>query len=301
MDKNIFEKEFKAIGTDIYIQVVADESEKNKVYENFAKIERIYQKQNMILSRFTQESEISKLNNKLGEFNEVSESILYLVQKSLKYYQESDGFYDPRILENLEGIGYREDFGKNEFKNKCELEEEIFRKDLSQDLIIVGNKVKFERRMDFTGIAKGYITDRVAEFLKANNWGNFLVDSGGDMYARGRNKRGDSWGISLEESKNEDEILVEISNQGLATSGVTRKHWQIGNEEVHHLINPKNVNNFNFDLKSVTAIAETTERADMLAKVLFMMGLVNGVMWAKKNKIKSIFLKNNQEIIKLNI
>ncbi len=301
MDKNIFIKEFKAIGTDISIQIVADLDEKERIDEAFLAVEKIYQKENMILSRFTPESEISKLNAKLNVFNEASEGIIHLAESSLKYYSKSEGFFDPRILDSLEKNGYREDFKKNDFKERGQVEAEIFKKELREDLKIDGNKVMFGERMDFTGIAKGYINDRVVGFLEKGVWKNFLVDSGGDMYAKGKNGRDEAWGIALEGAKDENEVMMEISNQGLATSGNTRRSWEMGGEKVHHLINPKNINKFDFDLRSVTARAIATEEADFLAKVLFLMGLEKGMVWAKNNKVSCIFLKNNQEIFKVNL
>jgi len=234
----------------------------------------------------------------LGVFQEGSDDIIYLAKKSLDYYLKSDKFFDPRILERLDGMGYRKNFKENVFDAKDGFLTEIFKKDLAQDLIISGGKVKFLRKIDFSGIAKGYITDKVAEFLFSRGWRNFLVDSGGDMHASGLNKRGEKWGIALEESENENEIIAEISNEGIATSGNTRKYWEIDGKKFHHLINPKNVDEFSFDLKSVTVIAGTTQEADVMAKVLFLMGLEKGLKFSNENGIKSIFLKNNKKIIK---
>ncbi|KKP68458.1 MAG: thiamin biosynthesis lipoprotein ApbE [Candidatus Moranbacteria bacterium GW2011_GWE1_35_17] len=298
MEENIFEENFKALGTDIYIGIIAPKEEAQKVLATFAEVKNIYKRKELIFSRFNLGSELSKLNNNLGVFQEGSDDIIYLAQESLDYYLKSDKFFDPRILEGLEGIGYRKNFKENVFDTKDGFSTEIFKKDLAQDLIISGGKVKFLRKIDFSGIAKGYITDKVAEFLFSRGWRSFLVDSGGDMHASGLNKRGEKWGIALEESENENEIATEISNEGIATSGNTRKYWEIDGKKFHHLINPKNVDEFSFDLKSVTVIAGTTQEADVMAKVLFLMGLEKGLKFSNENGIKSIFLKNNKKIIK---
>lgn len=301
MEKNIFEKEFKALGTDIYIQIVAPEIEKERALLGFDKVENIYRNKELIFSRFNSESELFKLNNNLGVFNRASEDFVYLAKKSLDYYLKSRKIFDPRILDNLEKIGYRKSFGENNFNIDINFSSEIFEKELKEDLLIEDNKIKFLKKMDFSGIAKGYITDRVAEFLIKEGWKNFLVDSGGDMYARGLNKKGEKWGIALEGSRNEDEIIAEMSNEGIATSGNTRRNWKVREKKFHHLINPKNVKEFNFDLKSVTVVSGNTQDADVMAKILFIMGFENGLKFADKNKIRSIFLKNDKDIVKLNI
>lgn len=301
MEKNIFEKEFKALGTDIYIQIVAPEIEKERALLSFDKVENIYRSKELIFSRFNSESELFKFNNNLGVFHEASEDFVYLAKKSLDYYLKSKKNFDPRILDILKKIGYRKSFGENNFNIDVNFSSEIFKKELKEDLLIEDNNIKFLKKMDFSGIAKGYVTDKVVEFLSKEGWKNFLVDSGGDMYARGLNKKREKWGIALEGSKNEDEIIAEISNEGIATSGNTRRNWKVREKKFHHLINPRNVKEFNFNLKSVTVISENTQDADVMAKVLFIMGLENGLKFSDNNKIRSIFLKNNKDIIKLNI
>lgn len=298
MEENIFEKEFRALGTEVYIGIVARESENEKVLSSFSKVENICREKELILSRFDLKSELSKLNNNLGVFHEVSEDILYLAKKSLDYYFKSERIFDLRILEGLEKIGYKVDFQNNTFDAKDDFSKEIFAKDLTEELIIEGSRVKFYRRMDFAGVAKGYILDKIVKELHSIGWKDFLVDLGRDMYASGLNRRGEKWGIALEESNDEDEIMVEISNEGIATSGNTRKKWEIDGKKFHHLINPQDVDRFSFDLKSVTVVADTTEEADVMAKVLFLMGLEKGLNFADEHKIRSIFLKNSKEIIK---
>ncbi len=298
MEDNIFEKEFKALGTDVYIGIVAFKNEDKKVYLSFKKAENICREKELIWSRFNLESELSKINNNLGISHTASEDMVYLAKKSLDYYLKSKKIFDPRILEGLEKIGYKRTFLDNDFNVKDEFSNKIFSKDLAEDIIIEGNQIKFYRKMDFSGIAKGYIADNIVDNLRLAGWNNFLVDLGGDIYASGLNKKGEQWGIAIEESDDEDKIIAEISNEGIATSGNTRKHWEINGKKFHHLINPQDVDNFSFDLKSVTAIADTTEEADVLAKILFLMGLERGLNFANENKIRSIFLKDTKELIK---
>ena len=301
MEKNIFEKEFKALGTDIYIQIIAPGDKREDVFLSFAEVENIYRKNDLIFSRFKAESELSKMNNNLGVFRKASAELIYLAQESLKYYAKSEKIFDPRILDNLEKIGYKNDFKDNDFNVAKDVSTEIFKKELSQDLLIQGSQLKFLQKMDFSGIAKGYITDKVAKFLSDSGWQNFLVDSGGDMYAKGLNKWGEKWGIALEGSENEDEIVTEITNAGIATSGNTRKYWEAGNKKFHHLLNPRQAQQFSFDLKSVTVVAPTTQEADVWAKVLFILGPTEGFNFATKHNIKSIFLKSNKEVFTVSL
>lgn len=287
---SIFLEEFRALGTEIRIFLVIDKKNIEDAKDILEEIKKIYQEKEKILSRFSEKSELSKLNSNLGVFENASEDILHLAQKSLEYYKESQGYFDPRILEILENIGYEKDFKINIFSQKEIEKDKIFPKNkLTEDLKIKDSQVCFERRMDFSGIAKGYITDLVSQYFKNSGWQNFLVDSGGDIFAKGKNENHDKWGIEVEGIAKE-KIILNLENSAVATSGITRKKWEAGCEKYHHLINPKHPYDFSFDLKSVTVMAEICERADVLAKVLYLMGQKNGVEYANKKNIACIYL-----------
>ena len=283
------ESRLKALGTDIFLIVVCEkEGKKNQAQKNLEEIRKIYKRQEKIFSRFNKESELSFLNNNLGKFQKASMEIVEVSQLALKYNLETDGLFDPRIIDVLESIGYGEDFKKKNFVISRDKNESV-RGELKDDLKIEKDKVFFGHRMDFSGIAKGYITDQIAEFLKNKGWKNFLVDSGGDIFAGGLDETEKKWKISLENIP-EEKMILEISNEAVATSGITRRKWKVGQLKFHHLIDPKNSEKFNFDLQSVTVVAKNTTEADVMAKVLFLRGKENGLEFSQKENTKSIFL-----------
>lgn len=299
MKKKIFEKEWRALGTDIYAQIVSDSEHGLEMDEIFGKIEDIYSAKEKIFSRFDEQSELSKINSNLSRFMTASPDMLYLAKKAKSYFQESEGIFDPRILEILESSGYAKSFSENNFSSGfSEKEKKWLENNLDEELLIQESQIKFLRRMDFSGIAKGYITDQVAEFLRSSGFRNFLVDSGGDMMACGKNSLNDAWGISLEGAVNENEIVVEISDEAVATSGATRRKWERRGKQFHHLVDPRSPEKFDFELKSVTVVEKTVERADVWAKILFILGLEKGMELADEKNMKAIFLKNNGDMLK---
>jgi FAD:protein FMN transferase len=285
---NLIKKNFKALGTEIGIWIVCDEEKDSS--KELKKLEEYYLEKEKILSRFNPDSELSVLNKNPGKFQKASEDILYLSQKSLEYFELSRGFFDPRILEILEKIGYKNDFYSSDF-NKEKSESNLAKEysNLKEDLKIKENEVFFGRKMDFSGIAKGYITDKASEILRNKGYENFLLDSGGDMFASGKNEEGMDWEIALEGFP-EDKFSLKIPNEGIATSGIARRKWENNGKKFHHLINPKNPENFSFELKSATVIESNTEKADAFAKTLFLMGKEKGLEFAERNNIAGIFL-----------
>ena len=285
--------DFKALGTYVHIEIVPGIISREKKEESgndLEKAKNIFFSKEKIFSRFDPESELCRLNKNIGVWKKSSLDLLYLAGRALQYNGISKGLYDPRVIEVLEKIGYDKDFKSQDFsKTEAPPVFSAVKNALGDDLKIENNKIFFARRMDFSGIAKGYVVDQAAEFLKKRGWKNFLVDAGGDMMISGANIEGKKWRIAVE-GVPEEKLMLEISNRGIATSGISRKKWQIKGKKFHHLVNPNDPNNFSYETRTVSVIAENTENADGRAKTLVLMGKEKGLEFAKENKIAAIFL-----------
>lgn len=288
----IAKSEFKSLGTQIDIQIVAKNAKEFlDAKQDLKESQKQYKKFEKIFSRFDDSSELSSFNTHLGVFLPASKEMREVARESLKFYKKTEGFFDPRIIKQLECIGYDRDF-KNIFCSKIQkLEEEIAccSRSLSNDLIVEKNSLCFKARMDFSGIVKGYITDQISDFLKKRSWKNFLVDSGGDIYFSGQDDEKNVWTANIEGVVNR-KILFGLSNKGIATSGISRRKWEKDGKRFHHLINPQKPNEFSFDLKSITTIARSTKEADVLAKILFLMGKDAAKKYAQAKKISCAIL-----------
>jgi FAD:protein FMN transferase len=286
----VFEISFRSLGTEISCKVVSGSKNETKFRKDSENLKNFYIEKEKIFSRFDPKSELGAVNRNLGKFQKVSKDFLELCQNSLDFYKLTEGYFDPRVIEILENIGYKKDFKNSDF-SKQEIKEDVKVSfdNLENNLIIKGNKILFRQRMDFSGIAKGSITDQAGLFLKEKGWRNFLLDSGGDMFTSGEDEFGEKWKISIE-GLPEEEFSFDIQNEAVATSGITRRKWEAGSNKFHHLINPKNPSKFDFDLKSVTVVAKNTQEADVWAKVLFLMGRERGIEFSQKKNIRSFFL-----------
>lgn len=292
------EKKFRAMGTEVQIEIVLREAgEKEMVEGALQKAEEIFREQEKIFSRFDPESELSRINRRVGEKTEISGQMKEVLGLCLKFNRIMAGYFDPRVIESLEKIGYDRDFRSSDLNQEKEIPAlDSFQKSLEEELKLddVKNTVWISRRIDTTGIAKGYAVDKVAEYLKGEGFENFLVDAGGDMSACGKRSDGSVWLVGVEGLES-DVVRIKLENEGIATSGISRKRWTRGEKKVHHLINPKNPSEFSHDLKTVTVVAEKTVEADGRAKSLFLMGKEEGISFANRENIKCLFLdyKNN--------
>ncbi len=280
---------FDALGTEIDLQIVVKREDAESARLDLLEAQKKYDAFTKIFSRFDEQSELSKLNAELNVFNDVSGEIFEIAEHCLRFNEQTSGIFDPRIIDTLEDVGYANDFKRGNFTVIKKSTEKDRLTHLREDLKIRDGKVMFNARMDFSGIAKGFITDKISEFLSERGWKNFLVDSGGDMHFAGKNQMREDWKIDIEGISSE-KMTLSLSEMAVATSGISRRKWEVNGEKFHHLINPKNREQFLFDLKTVTVIADSTEKADVWAKTLFLLGKSEGISLAKKKLIPAVFL-----------
>lgn len=261
--------EFRGMGTDLAVLIIVNnEEEVNKASTDIAVAKGFYTHYEKIFSRFDRESELCRINASLGQYLSASEAMRQVAASAIAYHERYSGLYDPRIITALEAAGYARDFQKKDFTPLPQTSSFDPSIPLTEDILISGEQILFKKRMDFSGIVKGYVTDRVAEFLSSQGWKNFLVDSGGDIFAAGKPHDASAWNITVE-GVDDASLTLALSDIAVATSGVSRRQWTRGENRYHHLVHPRHPDRFLFDITTVSVIAPTTESADVLAKVLF--------------------------------
>lgn len=289
--------QFKCLGTTIKIILVGTSSRDQKKLEDAGqKLKECFYSYQDRLSRFEKSSEICAINQNLGKWISVSPEIKHLVNKSLEFYRASNGIFDPRVIGILEKLGYDRDFSAVESGTFAdEKDKEDISCDLKEDLEIKEGNIRAKKRVDFTGLAKGYIVDQATKLVRQSGIENFLIDAGGDMFAKGKNKLQNHWHIAVE-GYPEEKLMLVLCDGGIATTGISRKRWLIGDVEVHHLINAKDPSKFDFDLKSVTVVSSDSETADGWAKILFILGRERGIELAEERNVAALFLDKKRNI-----
>jgi len=106
--------------------------------------------------------------------------------------------------------------------------------------------------------------------LVARGVGTAVVEAGGDLAVAGLPPGAAAWPVALEARHGSRDVA--ISSGALATSGISRRAWRRGGVEQHHLVDPRTGEPARNDLWSVTAAADTCARAEVAAKVAFVLG-----------------------------
>lgn len=195
------------------------EDVEKKLLEVMEKFENDY-------SRFRDISFVSLLNKKKKIENPSSE-MQTIIKQSLDFFDLTDGVFNICVGDYLEMIGYDKDYN---FGKKIEKLPEV--PDPKNVLSVSSEEIKIEGdyKIDFGGIGKGFLIDKLADVLK-NEFGlnEFLINGGGDIYATeistGTEKKGIE--ISLKDPNSDGFIgKVTLQNQGFAASSPNLRSWK---------------------------------------------------------------------------
>lgn len=141
--------------------------------------------------------------------------------------------------------------------------------------------------LDFSGIGKGYIVDRLAAALVEDGARDFLVEIGGEFVGRGIRPDAQPWWVELENPPGIDLAPVRIAAHGiaLATSGDYRRFVRHGGKRLGHTIDPRSGRPIANGVVSVSVIAADCMTADGWATALTVLGPVRGIDIATRENI----------------
>lgn len=244
-------------------------------------------------SRFQKDNELWRFNHSQGGL--LSQELFDLLSCAQYFHIMTDGLFDPSILPFLEKEGYE---SKVYVPNPLDTQKRAF-SELTLDRTTLHAEKPLDLMLDFGGIGKGYIIDRVAAYL-SQHFDNFILDAGGDIYAHGTNKKENYpyWVVEIEhpDAENDPVALLLLKDMAVATSGRNRRHWIQNNQSKHHIIDPRTTKSASLDFLSVTVIAACTTSADILAKMLFISGNKDAPALAEKFHIPAIFVREGGSV-----
>lgn len=287
------EKKGEIMKTNVFIKLISDRHTKVEMEADIRDSFLMFREFAARFTRFEPESELSRFN--VSEGGAVDSELFSLFKECARFYELTNGVFDPSILPVLEAIGYA---GAKNIKTA--------RKRHTFNKLIFDEKTKTVKKpkgllLDLGGIGKGYAVDKVADRL-SEKYANGIVDAGGDMRIFGGDHEQDLeyFAIDVENPFDVSRTLATLllSDCAVATSGVSRKHWKRNGKEYHHIIDPFLGAHAQSGLNQVTVIAPVATEADVFAKTLFILGLRRGQKFASEKNIPALFVTDSNKIIR---
>ena len=257
-----------------------------------------------LLSTWRDDSDLARFNDASAErWVPVPPELAGLVARSLEIGRRTDGAFDITVapLLRLWGFGPEAE-GPPRVPDDAAIREARAR--TGPDMIEVRREPPALRKaragvvVSLDGIAQGYTVDRLAGRLDAAGTSRFLVELGGELFGRGRNARGESWTIGIEEPTPGVRRLhgtVRLDGVGMTTSGDYRDFFEADGERYSHTIDPRTGRPVGHDLRSVTVIAPSAAEADALATALLVLGPEAGLAHAREHDLAALFIAGDDD------
>lgn len=260
---------FHAMSTDVRVAAPGlDETREQRLVTDIA---ALFERTERRFSRFRDDSELSALNRSTAAFA-VSAEMLEVLLAARAHVDATAGLFDPAIGGALHAAGYDRPFAPGRL-DRDTAPVRVRRARFAE--LAIDEATRTVRRprhvhVDLGGFLKGRTVDRAALLAPPVA----MIDAGGDVIVRGAGNDGSGWLVDVEDPADPHETLVtlRLRDRAVATSAPNRRWWHAGDDVQHHLIDPRTGEPARSDLAQVTVIADTAERADVLAKVGFLAG-----------------------------
>lgn len=220
------------------------------------------------VSRTRKDSDISRINGAKGEWTEVSSETVDLIRKGLDYSEVSGGDFDITVGGVTKLWDFHAAEGEAEIPDEEAVSEAVKHVDY-KGVEIDGSRVRLkdpESEIDLGGIAKGYIGDRMTDYLESRGVVSAVVNLGGNVICIGGKTDESGFVIGVETPfSDRKEIIgkVEAADKTLVTSGVYERRIEVDGKSYHHILDTATGWPAETDLDAVTLIADKGRSADI--------------------------------------
>jgi thiamine biosynthesis lipoprotein len=224
-------------------------------------------------SRFRADSEISQLPP--GRPTEVSPLLASAIEVALRSARLTDGLVDPTVGGAMRALGYDRDFASIvDGPATVAPVPGWHRIMLDRQTVVVPRDV----HLDLGATAKALAADKAAQLIARNLRCGVLVNLGGDVSIAGPGL----WDVAVADDHANavahPDTTVVLCGGGLATSGITRRHWQRAGRTINHIIDPRTGDTVPPYWRTVTVAAKSCVDANTASTAAIVLG-ANALEW----------------------
>lgn len=277
-------------------------------------------KYELVFSRTNEKSELYKLNHRKDTSDKdpntdrqttpypvsgtadtwhISEDLAALLSEGLDITRESDGAFDIAIAPltslwdfSAEDPKVPDDAAIQKALPLCSSDGVTID---GQDITLPSDDIQF----DVGAIAKGYIADRLKDFLVKKGVKSAIINLGGNVLCIGSKPDGTPFKIGIQKpfaDRNETEAVMDITGKSVVSSGIYERCFKQGGKLYHHILNPKTGYPYDNSLISVTIISDQSVDGDALSTTCFALGLEDGLKFAEKKGVQAVFITEDYKL-----
>lgn len=253
-----------------------------------------------LFSRTIDASDVSRINSAGGAPVEVADETAELIEAGLYYSRLSGGKFDITIAPLSELWDIKNNPGNipdavsiMEAKSHVNYE----------NVVLNGNTVTLtdpETAIDLGGIAKGYIADKLKEYLKSKDIEHGLINLGGNILAIGTKPDGNAFHIGIQKPFDEQNTAItdlDVDDQSVVSSGIYERYFEKDGKIYHHLLDPETGYPYENNLLQVSIISDRSVDGDALSTTCFVLGLEDGsALIESLDGVRAIFVTDDYEL-----
>lgn len=250
-------------------------------------------KYNLIFSMYDENAELYKLNKiSRKEVFSPSEELYELIEIGIRN-SRSEGslniFISPLV--NLWNIG----FDNHRVPSKLEIKEALQNIN-PKNFVMENGKVYFlsdKMSIDLGALAKGYICDKIIEYLESINIDSAIINLGGNIRTLGNayHNPDNKFHIGLQSpghNRGEHLLYLGINNMSIVTSGIYERNFEEDGIFYHHIIDPNTGYPIETDMQSLTIISKESIDGEIWTTRLFGYDFDKIKYYAENNNFEAI-------------
>lgn len=255
-----------------------------------------------LFSRTSKDSDVSRLNNSNGKKTEVQHVVSEIVSDSIEYSKLSDGAFDITVAPLTSLWDIKNNTGV--IPSKKEINSALKRIDynniiVEDDFVTLTSK---DTQIDLGAIAKGFVADKLKEFMISVGVKSAIIDLGGNILTIGGKTEEDDFVIGIKKPFSEDAseyaATIGVKDKSVVTSGIYERFFEKDGKIYHHILDTETGYPVDNNLYSVTIISNASETGDALSTAAFALGLDEGkALINSVEKTEAIFITNENKIV----
>ena len=277
-----------------YYAITIDGATVSNAAEIQAEIETVLADVNQQMSTWDPESEISRFNQSDStDWFPVSPGFAEVVLESIRLHKVTRGAFDPTVAPLIDLWG----FGAKRPKSFPTQEAiDLARSKTGMQFIEAQTeppsirKTRPDLTLSLSAIAPGHGSDRLSEQFTKLGYPSHVVDIGGEVRTGIIKANGEKWRLGVESPFGEIHRVIELTEKSVSTSGNYRNYFEYKGVRYSHTIDPATGRPVMNPPASVSVLSDSCMTADGLATGLMVMGIEQGLQFAKQQGLSVLFL-----------
>ena len=231
-----------------------------------------------LLSRTVEGSDVWLINHSNGSPITISSETYEMIKEALYYCELTQGKIDITVAPLMDLWQFTDNTKERIPPSPEEINALLAHVDYTQIVLGDNNTITLqdpEASIDLGFIAKGYITDKIKEYLISQGVTSAIINLGGNICTIGNKPDGSAYTIGIQEPFAPTGTTIDtftLYDSCAVTSGTYERYFTYNDTIYHHIIDATTGYPADNGLTSVTILCNSATEADALSTTCFVLG-----------------------------